>query len=66
MRMQGLSTLSRVDSARTAWDAWTREGPKFPGEKAQPELGEKMHVRVQSTSSRAFLQSNNQNRKISP
>lgn len=50
MRMQGLFTLSRVDSARIAWDVWTGEGPSYPGwdhpklldEKAQPELGERM------------------------
>lgn len=62
-----------MNSARNAQGEWTGEGlsqsgcdhPKFADEKAQPELGEGMHSRVQSASSRAFLQSNNRRQKDS-
>lgn len=72
MRIQGLSTLSRVDRARIAWDMSTGEGPsqsvwdhpKLLDEKAQHELRERIHGRVESTSSRAFLQSNRVERHL--
>lgn len=72
MRMQGFSTLSRVDSAKIALSVWTGEQPSQPGwdhpqfldEKAQPELGERMNGKVESISSRAYLQSNRVERHL--